>query len=133
MAAEQKDKTIKAKRWLRRFNRKITNPIMMTLAGRRIYTVVDHVGRRSKKVYHTPVLGQPNKDGFVIPLPYGKDTDWCLNVLAVGGCTVHRNRQTYQLTSLQIVERAVGEAVLPAFYHFLFRSFGVELYLKASR
>ena len=57
------------KEWLRHFNRKVTNPIMMTFAGRRLYTVVKHVGRRSKRTYQTPVLGQPTMDGFVIPLP----------------------------------------------------------------
>lgn len=72
------------KEWLRRFNRKVTNPLMMIFAGRRVYTVVNHVGRRSKKLYHTPVLGQPAGENFFIPLPYGADTDWCLNVLAGG-------------------------------------------------
>ncbi len=121
------------KDWLRRFNRKVTNPLMMTFAGRKVYTVVDHVGRHSKKQYHTPVLGQLAGDAFFIPLPYGVDTDWCLNVLAAGGCVVHSNGGTYDLTSLQIVEAAIGAAVFPPVDRFLLRSAGVRKYLMAKR
>ena len=121
------------KGWLRRFNRKVTNPIMMTFAGRRVYTIVDHVGRHSEKQYHTPVLGQPGGDGFFIPLPYGEDTDWCLNVLAAGGCVAHWNGDIYNLTSPQIVDAIVGEVVYPGVYRFLLHSFGVKKYLWAKR
>jgi len=98
MATSIKTQPGERKEWLRRFNRKVTNPIMMTFAGRQYYTVVDHIGRRSKKPYQTPVLGQPTADGFIIPLLYGEDTDWCLNVLAAGGCIVHWSGQIYRLT-----------------------------------
>ena len=106
---------------------------MMTFAGRRVYTIVEHVGRHSKKQYHTPVLGQPSMEDFLIPLPYGKDTDYCLNVLATGGCTVHWNKDTYNLISPQIVDATVGEVVYPWFYRFLPHSFGVKKYLQAKR
>ena len=121
------------KEWLRRFNRKVTNPLMMTFAGRRVYTIVDHVGRRSKKLYHTPVLGQPAGENFFIPLPYGVDTDWCLNVLAAGGCTVQWNGQTYQLASPQVVSSTAAEAVYPPVSRFLLYAFGVQSYLVAKR
>jgi len=128
MAMEQSKER---KDWLRRFNRKVTNPVMMTFAGRRVYTIIDHVGRHSKKQYHTPVLGQPAGNDFFIPLPYGEDTDWCLNVLAAGSCTAHWNRESYTLVSPQIVNAAVGEVVYPRFYRFLLHSFGVKKYLQA--
>lgn len=121
------------KEWLRRFNRKVTNPLMMTFAGRRLYTIVNHVGRRSKKLYHTPVLGRPAGENFFIPLPYGADTDWCLNVLAAGGCSVRWNSSDYRLISPQIVEASVGEAVYPGLYRFLLHSSGVKRYLMMKR
>jgi deazaflavin-dependent oxidoreductase (nitroreductase family) len=132
MATLESRRTGECKEWLRRFNRKITNPIMLSFAGKQLYTVVEHVGRRSKRVYHTPVLGQPGGEGFFIPLPYGEDTDWCRNVLAAGGCTVRWNGQTIQLTRPQIVGREVGEAVYPRLYRWLLQSAKVQKYLYAN-
>jgi len=48
--------------------------------------LVVHRGRRSGRVYDTPVLVFPADDGYVIALTYGPDTDWIRNVLAAGGC-----------------------------------------------
>ncbi len=133
MATSKKTRPRERKEWLRRFNRKVTNPIMMTFAGHRLYTVVEHVGRRSKRMYQTPVLGQPTVDGFVMPLPYGADTDWCLNVLAAGGCTVHWNGQSYSLASPQVVDATASEPVFPAFSRFLLHASGVKKYLAARK
>ena len=70
---------------------------------------------------------------FYIPLPYGEDTDWCLNVLAAGACTVHWNGQTYQLSLPQIVGRAVGEIVYAPMYRILLHASGVKKYLQAKQ
>lgn len=133
MSTPEKVKAGERKDWLRRFNRRVTNPIMMTFAGRRHYTVVDHIGRHSKRLYRTPVLGQLTEDGFVIPLPYGEDTDWCRNVLAAGGCTVHWNGRALPLTSPYIVEQAAGEAVFSPLNRFMLHATGVHKYLKTKR
>ena len=133
MIASKKAQPGGRKEWLRRFNRKVTNPIMMAFAGRRLYTVVEHVGRRSKRTYHTPVLGQPTEDGFFIPLPYGEDTDWCMNVLAAGGCTVRWSERVYPLTSPHIVGQAEGEAVFPPVTRCRLHSAKVKKYLSARR
>ena len=133
MTTLENAKSNERKEWLRRFNRKVTNPLMMIFAGQRVYTIVDHVGRRSKKLYHTPVLGQLAGENFFIPLPYGVDTDWYLNVLAAGGCTVQWNGQTYQLASPQVVSSAAAEAVYPPISCFLLHAFRVQNYLAAKR
>jgi len=133
MMSVEKTDPKERKEWLRRFNRRVTNPLMMTFAGHRLYTVVDHVGRSSKKLYHTPVLGQPDGEDFFIPLPYGMDTDWCLNVLAAGGCTIHWNGQSYSLASPQVVDAAAAEPVFPAFSRFLLHASGVKKYLAARK
>ncbi|HVN80313.1 MAG TPA: hypothetical protein VMW38_15060 [Terriglobia bacterium] len=79
------------KDWLRRFNRKVTNPVMMTFAGRRVYTIIDHVGKHSKNQYHTPVLGQPGGNqartffSFLCHMartPIGVSTFWRLVVVS---------------------------------------------------
>src|SRR5207249_904556 len=46
------------------------NPLVLSLAGTRflpLYGVIEHHGRRSGKVYRTPVVVQPTSDGFIVP------------------------------------------------------------------
>jgi len=133
MTAQENRKPVGINRWVRQFNHKVTNPIMMMIAGRHVYTIVDHVGRRSKKLFQTPVLGQPTPDGFFIPLPYGEDTDWCRNVMAAGDCSVHWGGNTYRLDGFQIVDRAVAEPAYPPVYRFLLHAAGVQKYVKARK
>ncbi len=42
--------------WVRRFNKAIFNRLILTFAGRHVYAVVHHVGRRSGHAYTTPVV-----------------------------------------------------------------------------
>ncbi|HVM70775.1 MAG TPA: hypothetical protein VMT91_03375 [Anaerolineales bacterium] len=132
MEAVQKTQSRERKEWLRRFNRKVTNPLMMTFAGKRLYTVVAHVGRHSKKPYQTPLLGRPSGTHFYFPLPYGADTDWCLNVLAAGGCTARWNGRTYTLAAPRIVDQAAGEPVYPGLLRWMLHASGVQKYLVAD-
>ncbi len=80
-----------------RFNKHTLNPATLKSAGHQtsIYATVKHVGRHSGRTYTTPVVAKPLGDGFVIPLPYGADVDWCRNVLAAGTCTLLCNEHEY--------------------------------------
>jgi hypothetical protein len=76
---------------------------MRTIAGRvPPLAIVQHLGRRSGQSYRTPVLAFPTDEGYVSPLPYGTDTDWCLNVLEAGKCNP------------RIVNREAALPLLPA-------------------
>ncbi len=44
------------------------------------YAVLYHVGRYPGRFYTTPLLVQPTKYGWVIPLTYGELTDWYRNI-----------------------------------------------------
>lgn len=61
----------------------LTRPLMRHLPG---FGVVRHRGRRSGRVYETPVNVFPTPTRIVIALTYGADTDWLKNVLAAGEC-----------------------------------------------
>lgn len=78
--------------WLARFNRMVSNPVLGPAAARLPYCgVIVHRGRRSGRLYRTPVNAFPVDEGFVVALTYGRETDWVRNVLAAGGCEmVHR-------------------------------------------
>lgn len=75
---------------LRRFNRRILNPLMLRMAGGRYWyvSVIQHTGRNSGRTYRTPVLAERSGGYVFIPLPYGRDVDWLANVLVAGHCGI---------------------------------------------
>jgi deazaflavin-dependent oxidoreductase (nitroreductase family) len=80
-------------RWVARANRLVTNRLARPLAMRAPgFGVVVHVGRKSGRVYRTPVNVFPAPDGYTVALTYGADAEWVRNVVAAG--TVHRHFPT---------------------------------------
>lgn len=63
------------------------------------FAVVVHRGRRSGRLYQTPVNVFPAKDGYVLALTYGPDTDWVKNVLAAGGCELRTRGRVIRMVS----------------------------------
>ncbi len=65
---------------VRVLNKRYLNPCTLNNAGRlnSPYAMLRQVGRRSGSVYTTPIVADfaQSWDGFVIPLPYGVNTDW---------------------------------------------------------
>jgi deazaflavin-dependent oxidoreductase (nitroreductase family) len=102
-----------ANRLIQRFNRAILNPVMLRIADRlhgSYPAVITHVGRRSGRPYRTPVVARPIRGGFIIPLPYGVDTDWCRNVRAAGHCTLERSGEIFDVGAPDVV---AADEVLP--------------------
>jgi deazaflavin-dependent oxidoreductase (nitroreductase family) len=93
---------------VRVFNKRLLNPLMLHLAGRRHWYAarLEHVGRRSGRTYTTPVVACPVDGGFALPLPYGHDTDWCRNLLAAGSGVVTDHGARHSVTAPQIVPAA---------------------------
>src|SRR5262245_13953791 len=78
-------------RFVRRVNRVSTNPLLGTTAWLvPPLAVVYHVGRRSGRLYRTPVVAFQSAAGFVIPMTYGRDVDWARNMVAARGCELER-------------------------------------------
>jgi deazaflavin-dependent oxidoreductase (nitroreductase family) len=70
-----------------RFNRHFTNHLTRLIAGWMPgFGIVIHTGRRSSRVYRTPVNVFRGGDGYRIALTYGAESDWVRNVVAAGGC-----------------------------------------------
>jgi deazaflavin-dependent oxidoreductase (nitroreductase family) len=97
---------------LRKFNRAITNRLTKLFAGNLFYALVTHVGRKTGKEYSTPVLAALKNETIFVPLPYGADTDWFLNIQATGKCTIKIHRKSYSCINPEIVEKTTA---LPAF------------------
>ena len=92
------------KRWVAAFNLAVTNRITSRFAARLPgFGILTHVGRKSGRVYRTPVNVFRVPDGFLIALTYGRDSEWVQNVLAAGNCQLETRRVVYQLSSPTIV------------------------------
>ncbi len=91
-------------RRMARFNRAVTNRVAVHLAGLLPGTgIVIHVGRRSHRVYRTPVLVFRTKDGYRIALIYGRDSDWVKNALDHGAVRLVTRRRQHELSTPEIV------------------------------
>ncbi|HEY3615601.1 MAG TPA: nitroreductase family deazaflavin-dependent oxidoreductase [Candidatus Sulfotelmatobacter sp.] len=81
------------------FNLHVTNRILEPLArwapG---MGVVIHMGRKTRRVYRTPVMVFRRDNRFVIALTYGRDSQWVQNVLAANGCELETRNRTLRLS-----------------------------------
>jgi deazaflavin-dependent oxidoreductase (nitroreductase family) len=118
---------------VRQFNKAIFNRLILTFAGRHVYAVVHHVGRRSGHAYTTPVVAVPIADGFIIALTFGADTDWCRNVLAAGQCTLHWHGLSSTVCRPEVVEVATVRSLVPSWGWPLVRLLRVRQFLKLYR
>ena len=92
------------KRWVAAFNRIFLNRITGLFAARLPgFGILTHVGRKSGRVYRTPVNVFRVPDGFLIALTYGRDSEWVKNVLAAGRCQLETRGITHELNHPTIV------------------------------
>src|SRR5258708_40178329 len=92
------------KRWVAAFNLAVTNKITGRFAARLPgFGIITHMGRKSGRVYRTPVNVFQAPNGFLVALTYGRESEWVKNVLAAGGCQVETRGRRYQLTAPTIV------------------------------
>lgn len=73
-------------RAITRFNLRVFNPITLRLAGKGSMVDLEHVGRRSGTVRHTPLMAFRHGEVVTIALTYGPDVEWLKNIRAAGWC-----------------------------------------------
>ena len=106
---------VQVPRIMRRVNRAVTNRLMRPIAGFvPPLAVVHHVGRKSGRSYRTPVLAFPVAGGYVTPLPYGTDTDWCRNLLEARKGGLERLGRRIPVRNPRIVDADDALPLLPA-------------------
>src|ERR1700740_451143 len=97
------------KRWLAKINIAFTNRITELFAGWLPgFGILTHLGRKSGRVYRTPVNVFRASNGFIIALTYSSQSEWVKNVLAAGGCELKTRGKKYQLSSPHVVHDPTG-------------------------
>jgi deazaflavin-dependent oxidoreductase (nitroreductase family) len=100
---------------LRKINRTILNPITRSLIARRVSfcSLIYHIGRRSGKEFTAPVMAVIKDGQIYIPLTYGPNTDWFLNVQTAGLCRVKIKGKVYSASNPEQVDASVAAAAFP--------------------
>lgn len=119
-----------ARRWNKVGLNRVTRHIAPWMPG---FGVVIHRGRRSGRLYQTPVNVFAAEDGYVLALTYGPDTDWVKNVLAAGGCELRTRGRVIRLDSPRLFHDTTRRDIRP-FERQVLRAIGVAdfLSLKAT-
>ena len=120
---------------VRTFNKYFFNRITLLFAQRGIgpFSIVTHIGRRSKRVYKTPVLATYTSKMIIIPLSYGEGVDWLRNVLVKNGCSIRYKGEEITAEEPLVLDAADALTLLPDNRRTLFERFKLEKFLRLSR
>jgi deazaflavin-dependent oxidoreductase (nitroreductase family) len=120
------------KRWLAKINIAFTNRITSLFAGWFPgFGILTHVGRKSGKVFRTPVNVFRAPNGFIIALTYSSQSEWVKNVLAAGGCELKTRGKKYRLFAPKVV-RDPTRRRFPIPVLVVLRIVGADEYMELS-
>jgi deazaflavin-dependent oxidoreductase (nitroreductase family) len=77
------------------------------------FGLVVHAGRRTGRVYRTPVNLFVDGTRYTIALVYGTESEWARNVLAAGGCDVITRGRRVRLGNPRVVHDESRAAIRP--------------------
>jgi deazaflavin-dependent oxidoreductase (nitroreductase family) len=121
------------KRWLAKINIAFTNRITGLFAGWLPgFGILTHVGRKSGKVYRTPINVFRASNGFIIALTYSGQSEWVKNALAAGGCELKTRGRKYQLSVPKVV-RDPSRKRFPFPVRLVLRTVGANEYMELSK
>jgi deazaflavin-dependent oxidoreductase (nitroreductase family) len=120
------------KRWLAKINIAFTNRITGLFAGWLPgFGILTHVGRKSGKVYRTPINVFRAANGFIIALTYSSQSEWVKNVLAAGGCELRTRGKRYELCAPHVVHDPTRRQ-FPIPVRLVLRIVGADEYMELS-
>jgi deazaflavin-dependent oxidoreductase (nitroreductase family) len=111
---------------------RLTRPAMLPLAGKRwnpIFAVVEHRGRKTGRVYRTPVAARRSGDGFMVALAFGAQVDWYRNLVAAGGGTIRWRGGAYPVTAPERVDAAAVLVTFDPVQRLLLQVAGIDGYV----
>ena len=120
-------------RTLLRLGTRLLNPLILSLAGSRrlpMFAVIHHRGRRSGRLYSTPVGARLTRDGFVIPLTFGRQADWFRNVQAADGCVIRWKGSDYVLIEPEVIDWATARSSFYPLERVMMPIIGIEQFVR---
>jgi deazaflavin-dependent oxidoreductase (nitroreductase family) len=96
-----------------RFNHRVLNPLTLRFAGFGAMVDLEHVGRRSGRRLHTPLMAFRHDDEVTIALTYGSGVQWLKNVTAAGGASMRMGDRRLRLGPPRHLASEEGLARMP--------------------
>jgi deazaflavin-dependent oxidoreductase (nitroreductase family) len=116
---------------LRHVATRFIDPLLLPVATRLpAFGVLTHVGRKTGRVYRTPINLFRRGDAYLFFLTYGSDVQWVKNVIAAGSCSVETGGRFVELVEPELI---TDPELRPAPPHVRFaerRIAGVTQYLQ---
>ena len=95
----------------------VINPIARRLAGRvGSLAVVMHTGRRTGRVYRTPVRAFRRGDVVAVGANFGAGSEWVRNIVCAGGCEMLLRGEHLRLTQPRLLRLDEMPPVFPHWY-----------------
>jgi len=104
-----------------RYLRDHVNRVTLRFTGHAAFADLEHVGRRSGTVRHTPVRAFRVDDKIVIGLNFGRGSDWLKNIQAAGGCRIRLGSEHLELGAPRLVPVEQGTAGIPRVFRIALR------------
>jgi deazaflavin-dependent oxidoreductase (nitroreductase family) len=108
-------------RALARYMRGAVNTMTLHLAGHAAFADLEHVGRKSGIVRHTPVRAFRVRDTVIIGLNFGRQSDWYQNITAVGTCRIRLGGEQLILGAPALVPAGQAAKDMPWLFGFALR------------
>ena len=101
------------------------NPLTARLARSRFgpFSLIRHVGRKSGRIYETPLILARVPDGFIAELTYGDRVDWYRNAVAGAAVVVHRGTE-FPITRIDTCPAERGLRAYPAPFRWILKATG---------
>jgi len=108
-------------RALARYTRGAVNNMTVRLAGHAAFADLEHVGRKSGIVRHTPVRAFRVGDMVIIGLNFGRQSDWYQNIKAAGICRIRLGGEQLTLGAPALVPAGLAAKDIPWLFRFALR------------
>jgi deazaflavin-dependent oxidoreductase (nitroreductase family) len=92
--------------------------VFLRFAGRAAFADLEHVGRVSGIVRHTPLRAFRTPERVVVGLNFGHDCDWLRNCQAAGSCRMHLGHEHLELGAPRVVPIEQGMSAMPWLFAF---------------
>lgn len=108
-------------RALTRVTHGAVNTMTLRLAGHLAFADLEHVGRTSGLVRHTPVRAFRHGQTVIIGLNFGRQSDWYQNIKAAGTCRLRLGGEQLTLGGPVLVPAGQAARNLPGPFRFALR------------
>jgi deazaflavin-dependent oxidoreductase (nitroreductase family) len=119
--AQEDGQPVTFPRALARYTRGAVNTMTLRLAGHAGFADLEHTGRKSGTVRHTPVRAFRAGETVVVGLNFGPQSDWYQNIKAAGTSRMRLGGELLTLGRPELVPAEQGVADMPWPFRFALR------------